>query len=47
MMYVLDPVYTGLDMFLKGRILNLRNPFTRNRSKSVTVLFTRVRRNFC
>ena len=29
-------VYTGLDKFLNGRIVSLYNPFTRNRTNSVT-----------
>ena len=33
--------------FLNGRIFYLCNPFNRNRANSVTVVFTRVRTNFC
>ena len=45
---VLDPDYTALDKFLTGQVfLPVCNPFTRNRANSVTVLFKRVRTNFC
>ena len=45
---VLDPDYTALDKFLIGQVfLPVCNPFTRNRANFVTVLFKRVRTNFC
>ena len=45
---VLDPDYTALDKFLTSQVfLPVCNPFTRNRANSVTVLFKRVRTNFC
>ena len=45
---VLDPDYTALDKFLSGQVfLPVCNPSTRNRANSFTVLFKRVRTNFC
>ena len=45
---VLIPDFTALDKFLIGQVfLPVCNPFTRNRANSVTVLFKRVRTNFC
>ena len=42
-----DHVWTGPGKFLNGRTFCLCNPFNRNRANSVTLVFTRVRTNFC
>ena len=42
-----DHVWTGPGKFLNGRTFYLCNPFNRNRANSVTLVFTRVRTNFC